>query len=56
MTAYITDMTDMTRARPFELFRSLGVLILAVTAAAMALWTVQSDPETRAAQLAWVDT
>jgi hypothetical protein len=38
------------------LFRSLGLLILAVTAAAIAVWKLRSDPETRATQLAWVDT
>lgn len=56
MTAYKPGMTDTTRARPLELFRSLGLLILAVTAAAMAVWTLRSDPEARASQLAWVDT
>ncbi len=38
------------------MFRSLGLLILAVTAAAIAVWKLRSDPETRATQLAWVDT
>jgi hypothetical protein len=56
MTPYKPGMIDTTRARPVELFRSLGLLILAVTAAAIALWTLRSDPETRASQLAWVDT